>query len=246
MNVSRCALVLALVPTLAFSAEKTMNESPRTISTSGDAEVKVSPDEATLCFGIESFDKDLAKARAENDDRIKKVTAAMKGAGVEEKRISTERISMEPSYSGSWSRGKPVLEGYVVRLNLQVVLRDLSKFDEVLSAALSSGVNQVHSVSFATTELRKHRDEARAMAIRAAQEKAVALAKELGLKPGKARTIEESRGSAYSPYAYWGGRGGGFSQNVSQNATGGGETAGTLSPGMISVSASVNIVFDLE
>jgi uncharacterized protein YggE len=111
---------------------------------------------------------------------------------------------------------------------------------------LEAGANYVHGVEFATTELRKHRDEARALAVRAAREKAVALAKELGLKPGRARSIVEGGGGFWSGYGSWGGRGGGYAQNVSQRSADPSEVTGTVAPGQIAVTAHVSVAFDLE
>lgn len=240
--------VLMLAAPNARAVEKSMSENPRTITVSGDAEVKVAPDEVSIHLGVESFDKDLGKAKRENDERMKKVIAAARGAGVEEKRIATDQVSIEPHYESnrSYGSGRAAIDGYTVRRSVQVTLREVAKFDAVLTATLEAGANIVHGVSFTTTELRKHRDQARSLAMRAAQEKAIALAKEQGMKPGKPRAINEGGGGFWGGYGYWGGRGGGFSQNVSQNMGGGGAVEGTMAPGLVSVTASVTIVFDLE
>lgn len=226
-----------------------MDENPRTISVVGSAEVKVPPDEVSIQLGVESYDKSLGKAKRENDDRMKKIIAAAKGAGAEEKRIATEQVSIEPRYESGRSYGPTALalDGYMVRRSVQVTLQEVSKFEAVLSAALEAGANVVHGVNFTTTELRKHRDQARAMAIKAALEKATALAKELGRKPGKPRTINESGGGFWGGYGSWGGRGGGQVQNVSQSLGGGGtELDGAMAPGLVSVTANVSVQFDLE
>jgi hypothetical protein len=244
------ACVLAVGAPAAAAADNAVNASPRTITISGDAEVKVVPDEVSIHLGVESSDKDLGKAKKENDDRIKKVIAAARSAGVEEKRIATDQVSIEPHYEAnrSWSNGRPTLDGYTVRRTVQITLRDVAKFDAVLTAALEAGANYVHGVHFTTTELRKYRDQARSLAIKAAQEKATALARELGMKPGKPRSINEGGGGFWGGYGYWSGygRGGGISQNVSQNAGGGGTVEGTMALGMVSVTATVSVVFDLE
>jgi len=105
-------------------------------------------------------------------------------------------------------------------------------------------------VDFRTTELRKHRDEARALAIKAAQEKAAALAGELGQTIGQPITISENQSSWWSWYgSWWGYRwGGSATQNVVQNAGGSGATLGdsALAPGQIAVNASVTVEFELK
>jgi uncharacterized protein YggE len=242
------SVVLCLTSVPAMAAPPAVE--PRTITVTGDAEVKVPPDEVTINLGLETFDKELSRAKKDNDERIKKVMAACKTAGVEEARMATDQVRIEPRYNSgsSYGGGRATLEGYTVRRGLQLTLRDVSRFDAVLTAALEAGANVVHGIHFGTTELRKHRDAARSLAMKAALEKATALAKEYGMKPGKARTIQETGGRSWSSYG-WGGRGGGGgmgSQNVVQEVAGAGGVEGTMAPGMVAVGAGVSVVFDLE
>jgi uncharacterized protein YggE len=106
----------------------------------------------------------------------------------------------------------------------------------------------VLGIQFRTTELRKHRDEARGLAIQAAREKAVAMAGELGQAVGPPKTIYEQQVGWYSAYnAWWGARyGGSMSQNVIQE-TGAGtmSSATTVAPGQITVNAKVTVTFEL-
>jgi hypothetical protein len=129
-----------------------------------------------------------------------------------------------------------------------MTLRDLSRFEDLLSQALTAGVNYVQGIEFRTTELRKHRDEARALAIQAAREKATALAGELGQDVGEPQTIQEDQSGWWSGYsAWWGSRWGGtMSQNVIQEMGGTGWTGGSsVAPGQIDVTARVTVSFEL-
>jgi uncharacterized protein YggE len=79
------------------------------------------------------------------------------------------------------------------------------------------------------------------MAIKAAQEKAVALTAEIGQKIGKAYSIEEeSPFQRPNPYAN-------ISQNTSTSEEGtSAESEGTLSLGVISITAKVTVKFELN
>jgi len=220
---------------------------PRTVTANGEAEVKVVPDEVVLTLGVETSDKDLTAAKAENDRRIKEVIAAAQGAGVASKDIQTDYIHIEPRYHDSYEHKDFI--GYFVQKTAVVTLRNVNKFEDLLSAVLKAGANYVHGIDFRTSELRKHRDQARSLAIKAAREKAEALAGELGQKVGKPRSIQEGYAGWWSSYGGWWGRGYGnaASQNVIQQAPGGGsDTEGALAPGTISVKASVSVTFELE
>lgn len=108
-------------------------------------------------------------------------------------------------------------------------------------------VNYVHGIQFRTTELRQYRDEARALAIRVAREKAEAMAKELGETVGRPENIREDNAGWWSGYESWWGRGqgGGPAQNVVQNLGGSTAPEGALAPGQIAVTARVTVSFAL-
>ena len=102
---------------------------------------------------------------------------------------------------------------------------------------------------FHTTELREHKDQARALAIRAAQEKADALAGEVGQRVQDPLTIyEDQSGWWYGSGAWWGSRWGeGMMQNVVQEVNGYTLTAdSSIAPGQITVNARVTVSFAFE
>jgi len=218
----------------------------RSITVSGSAEVKVAPDEVVLTLGVETWDLDISVAKTKNDEIVQRVLALAKDYGIDSNHIQTDYVSIEPRYQDSYE--KRSFLGYFVRKTIALTLGDVSKFEGLLSSALEAGVNYVHGVEFRTTELRKYRDEARALAIKAAKEKAQALAKELGHDVGEPLTISEEQSNWWSGYsAWWGSRGGMMQQNVVQSM---GQTswdsAGPTPPGQIAVNARVTVEFDLR
>ena len=239
------AIALAFFPlTQTFSQTPAQ---PPLISVSGSAEVKVAPDEIDIRVGVETRHENLEDAKRQNDERISKALAFLKNNGVKEKDIQTDYINIEPAYDFNTSRTKAVV--YIVRKSIEVKLTKIDTFEGLLTGLLTNGVNNVHGIDFRTSQLRKHRDTARAMAIRAAREKADALASELGVKRGKVYRIDANDFSSHwSSSSNWGGRyGGAMAQNAVQNIGGTSETGdGTLSIGQISVSASVNVSFLIE
>jgi uncharacterized protein YggE len=246
-------LLLTLIAILVLTAQlpgqvgaQTVSEEPRLITVNGTAEVRVVPDEVLITLGVETWDEDLDRAKRENDRRVRQIVALAKSHGVGEQHIQTDHISIEPRYRDSYEKRDFI--GYFVRKTIVITLRDLSRFEDLLASVLQGGVTHVHGIQFRTTELRKYRDEARALAIQAAREKAVALAGELGQEIGQPRTIHEDQASWWSWYnSWWGARwGGGMTQNVIQEAGGVamGED-GALAPGQITVNARVTASFEL-
>jgi uncharacterized protein len=220
-------------------------QQPSTISVSGDAEVRVIPNEVILTVGVQSADPSLRTAKAANDVAIKHALEVTARHGVPAKNVQTDYISIAPRYERDEVTSK--LLGYVVRKSLTVRLDDFSKFEAVFTDLLDAGVNVVHGIEFRTTELRKYRDQARSLAIKAALEKAQALAQTAGRRAGMTLSITDQGGGWSSPYNSWWGSGyGGMMQNVVQNGGSGGSTEGALAPGQITVTARVSITVALE
>lgn len=220
-------------------------ESPRLITVTGEAEIKVTPDEVIVTFGVESLAEKLEAAKTANDEIVARALEVARRHEIEDKHVQTDYFQVETDYDHTSGRGY-VLEGYWVRRNVVVTLRDMSKFEDLVSDMLEAGVNHVHGVDFRTTELRKHRDRARSLAIQAAREKGVMMAGELGQRIGRPHSISEGRAGWWSWYGRWWGSSwrGRMSQNVIQEAPGG-MGGGTLAPGQIAVTANVTVAFEL-
>lgn len=216
---------------------------PGVISVSGEAEVRIMPDEVILRLGVETSDKNLSKAKQLNDQIVAKVQAVAKRYGIPAERVQTDYLNIEPRYNDGYTQREFV--GYFVHKTVVITLRDLTKFEDVLSGLLESGVNYVHGIEFRTTDLRKYRDQARELALQAAREKATAMAAALDQKIGEPRSIQEEANSWWSGYGSgWWGRWGGMTQNVTQEV--GGDYASfdsSLAPGQISVTARVAVSF---
>lgn len=242
------AALLLVFSLSAWTGNQMELANPGVITVTGEAEVRVVPDEVILTLGVETWDKYLKSAKSQNDERVKEVLRIAQAYGVEARHIQTDHISIEPRYEDNYE--KKDLIGYFVRKTIVITLKDISKFDDLLTSVIDADVNYVHQIQFRTTELRKYRDEARALAIKAAQEKANALAGELGQSVGRPRTINEEQADWWSWYNSWWGAGWGnnMSQNVIQEAGGSSSTTddGTIAPGEITVNARVSVSFEFE
>jgi len=187
--------LLAFCVTLAPSvlAQDTFSH-PRIISVTGTAEIKVPPDEVTLILGIDSRDKDLAIAKAENDRRGKRLLKLAKAVGVDPKNIQTSALTMGPEYT---EEKIPKFLGFQVSQVVIVTLTDLSKYEDLMTNILKGGVNRVNGISFQVADPKKYRDEARLKALQAAHDKAGAMAAQLGQTVGKPWEITEGVDNDY-------------------------------------------------
>lgn len=239
-----CTCLLAAVFIFSFQSvaqEMPVHAPPRSISTTGESIVYVVPDEVIVNFGVQTFDPSLDKAKNQNDEQSTRLLKAIKSLGVEDKHVKTDTLNVEIRYENN-RRG---IEGYETRRIYSITLKDTKLLERLIDSGLKNGANLLYGFEFKTSELRKHRDQARKMAIKAAKEKAIALAGELDMKIGKPRTISEGS-IGYFGRSFNGNMYANTSQNAVQTAVGGGEGGETLPLGQMAVQASVSVTFDLE
>lgn len=259
-----CLFVVFVVAAFSINGALAQGGGPggsqnRTISVSGEATEMVVPDQVQISMTAENRAADLMAAKEQNDQAVKAlVEYATKTLGIEPRRVQTDFITVEPRYrqcmNGDEMTGKcdPLqIVYYTVRKGVQISLKDVTQYEGLVTKAMSLGVNHIDNVAFTTTELRKYRDKARDLAAKASLEKAQALASALGAKVGQAITINTQNYSSYSWHgSYDSQRGGSYMmQNTIQQAPAGargeGDT-GSLAMGQISVSATVNVTYQLE
>lgn len=217
------------------------------ITVSGQAEVRVPPDEIVFTLSVESVDKDMLAAKKKTDDSVKAVLVIARRNNVKDEDVQTSYISVEPKYNiddldYEQRRGvKREFVGYQVSKTVAVRLRDIARFDGLLSDVLGAGVTRVRNVEFRDSQIRKHRDQARTMAIKAAQEKARMLAAEIGQSIGPAYSITETPSATYGRAS--------MNQNVVSTVSADpadGESESAIAPGSISVTAQVTVSFRLQ
>ena len=235
-NVFSVVLVGLCLSCVAAAAQQ--QRDPPLITVTGEAEVRVVPDEVVFDLTVQTLNRDLRLAKSQTDDRLKKTLELTRKYKIAPADVQTDYVKLEPRYRGGDETR--TLVGYSVRKDLLFTLRDASQAEELLSELIEAGVTRINSISFRSSQLRKHRDEARALAIKAAQEKATALTAVIGQRIGKAYSIEEeSAGSNF--------RASNITQNVvSFDGSESSASEGTLALGQIKVSARVTVRFILE
>ena len=170
---------------------------PNTITVSGEGKVLVKPDIAVINIGVIKEDADLAKVQQNAAEIMGQLAKFLKDNKVEEKDIKTTSYSISPRYD--YKEGEQKLRGYEVFQNLEVKIRELGKVGAILSGAAARGANQVGSLTFSVDDPKKAKEEARAMAIKDAREKANNLSKNLGMSLKKIVSYGESGGGGPQP-----------------------------------------------
>lgn len=235
MRVSAIVALLFLASVLIAADE---NSGPRLITVTGEAEINVAPDEVLFDVTVQTINKDLRQAKSQTDERLKKLMDLTRKYKIAPLDVQTDYIKLEPIYrAGDQTR---LFIGYSVRKDLVFKLRDVTQAESLVSEVLESGITRINSIRFQTSQLRMYRDQARAQAIKAAQEKAVALTREIGQTIGKAYSIEEDvpqRGYAVQNS---------MANTISTVDSDSVDTEGTLSLGQIKINARVTVRFELN
>lgn len=221
----------------------------RSVQVTGTAVISVAPDRALIQLGVQSNGATTSAVEQMNSMATQAVIKAVRSLGVDAPDIATDVYIVEPIYE---SYDSLYIKGYRINNVVAITLRDVSKTSVIISAALRAGANQVLGVDFYTSELRKYRDQAREMAMKAAQEKAGALAAAAGATAECVLSINENSWSYYS--GWWSGRGQSqnqWTQNAVQNVAPGGSSSGSspdepVSLGKISIKAEVSASFSLK
>lgn len=195
-NSTWAALGLALLLSAPAMAEANASAAPRTLSVTGEGEVKAVPDEAQLSAAVVSQAETAADALAANRRAMNAVFAALKAQGIPDKSIQTSGFSVSPQYdSGKDGKSAPRIVGYDVSNEVSVTVDDLTKLGATIDALVASGSNSLGGVGFTIRDPKPLLDEARAAAVKDAMHRAEIYARAAGVTLGRVITMGES-GSA--------------------------------------------------
>jgi len=203
------------------------------LSVSAQAEARQVPDVATLSTGVVTQASDANAAMRANAMQMDKVMAAIKAAGIADRDIRTSGISLNPQYKYVENQS-PSITGYQASNTVDIKVRDISRLGKVLDALVASGANQVNGPSFEIDQPEPVYDQARRDALEKAQARAQMYAKALGLKVRRIVSIDE--GGGYRPP---------MPMPMMAMARAKTESDTAVAPGETTLSANLNVVFEL-
>lgn len=173
------------------------NQSPAFLEVSGNAEVQVSPDRATIVFAVETDAPTAAEAGQENATRMTRVLEAVRGMGIAGLRVESFGYDLQPVYRYDEPDRRPRVDGYQVRNHVRVILPDPQGVGRVIDVAVGGGANRVASLSFEASDTEPARLEALRAAVGKARAEAEAIAGAMGTTLGE--PLEVRGGAAMPP-----------------------------------------------
>jgi uncharacterized protein YggE len=185
-------LVLAVAALAGIGVPETAggaSDDPREgITVTGVGHVNAVPDEAQLSLGITTKGQSARAALTANSSRMQRLIAALKAAGVDERDIKTQDVSVGPNYDG----GAEKTDGYTATNSVSVRIRELDRAGAVLEAASQAGANQVYGPALTREDREGLEQKALEGAVANARKRAQTLANAAGVDVGRVTAIVES------------------------------------------------------
>ena len=187
----KALLILAvLFMTISYSQEQKQIPS---INVSGEGKVKVAPDQASISISIETKGSKADDVKQQNDKKMDAILKFIKNSNIAKEDYQTQRVSLNPNYD--YEKKK---YSYIAIQTLQILLKDLSKYDVLMEGLVDQGINRIDNVEFKSSKMKELQSDARKLAVKDAKAKAEDFVSVLGQKVGKALLISDNSQSYVS------------------------------------------------
>lgn len=198
-----------------------------TLVLSGEGQVQIKADLATIHLGVITTGKTAQEAAAANAERMNRVLGRLKALGIPEPDLQTVGFSISPIVDyNDRTPTVPQITGYQVENTVSVKV-DVERTGRVLDEGVGAGANTGGNLSFGVRDEGPHRRRALEAAVRAARRDADVVAHALGVHIKGTRSAEVVYGG--TPIL--------LRSAVRR------EAATPIEPGVLSISASVRVTY---
>jgi len=173
-----------LLMTMSYAQE--LKQVPM-ISVSGEGKVKVTPDQAAISISMETKGIKAEDVKRENDKKMDVILKFIKNSAIAKEDYQTRRVSLNPNYD--YEKKK---YSYIATQTVQILLKDLSKYDALMEGLVNEGINRIDNVEFKSSKMIQLQSDARKLAMKDAKMKAEDYVSVLGQKVGKALLISDT------------------------------------------------------
>jgi uncharacterized protein YggE len=226
------ALLILSMLFISMSYGQEIKQVPQ-INVSGEGKVKVVPDQASIAVTVETKGNNAKDVKKQNDEKIEAVLKFIKKMNLAAADYKTQRVSLNPQYD--YEKKK---HSYNATQTIEILLKDLSKYDELMEGLVDEGINRIDNVTFQSSKLAQYQSEARKLAMKEAKLKAEDYVSVLGQKIGRAMTISDNS-QTYSPQPM-------YATMKTMEMSDTRAPRETLAVGEINITANVTVSFILE
>ncbi|MGE7765386.1 SIMPL domain-containing protein [Peribacillus sp. NPDC096540] len=150
-----------------------------TLKVSGSGTLQAAPDQAVITLGVISEDVDPQVAQQANSQAIAKVIASLRSIGIPEEQLKTSDYRIDPQYD--YIEGKELFKNYKVQHIIQAKTTDIEKIGSIIDTAVRNGANSITSIRFSLSNPEAYYNQALSLALKNAYEKALSMARTLGI-----------------------------------------------------------------
>ncbi len=204
------------------------------INVNGEGKVKVAPDQVCISASVETKGNNAKDVKKQNDEKMDAVLKFIKKMNIPTADFKTKQVALNPQYD--YEKKKT---SYNATQTVEIVVKDLSKYDELMEGLVQQGINRIDRVSFESSKLSQYESEARKLAMKDAKVKAEEYVSVLGQKVGKAFTISDNS-QVYRPQPMY------AAMRMKEADAMGGASNETLAIGEIEITANVSVSFMLD
>lgn len=156
-------------------------------------QLRSAPDQATLTISTEGRAPKATDALAENQTKTNSLLAAIRGAGIADKDIQTEGISLgaDYSYENVGGVGRQRFNGYVARNSVRLKTRDLERLTGLLDTLTAAGATGINGPYFEIADPLPIRSRARLQAMTRGMAEATEYARNAGFSRVSLLTVQE-------------------------------------------------------
>ncbi|EJF99908.1 MULTISPECIES: SIMPL domain-containing protein [Flavobacterium] len=204
------------------------------INVNGEGKVKVAPDQVCISASVETKGNNAKDVKKQNDEKMDAVLKFIKKMNIPTADFKTKQVALNPQYD--YEKKKT---SYNATQTVEIVIKDLTKYDELMEGLVQQGINRIDRVSFESSKLAQYESEARKLAMKDAKVKAEEYVSVLGQKVGKAFTISDNS-QVYRPQPMY------AAMRMKEADAMGGASNETLAIGEIEITANVSVSFMLD
>ena len=193
------ALATAVLPITANAQQATITQTitGTRLDVTATGEVTRVPDVAVISAGVVSRASAASAALQDSADRMQRVIAALKRAGIADRDIQTSNVSLNPEYRYPENQS-PQLVGYTASNSVTIRFRDIRSSGKILDTLVAQGANQINGPNLTVDKPESALDEARAKAIATGRARAELYARSLGLHVVRIVAVADTGGN-YAP-----------------------------------------------
>ncbi len=193
MTRTRIGMMMAVLALAAPAmAQDTRPAGPeRSVTTTGQANVKLAPDRAWVSVGIEARAPKSQEAQKKAALVMTAIQTELKALGIPGNAIRTVSFNLHADWD--YTNNRRVLRGYVVSNMAEVKVDDLTKVADVLDRSISAGGNTIHGVRWDLQNRDRVERDALRQAVEDAKQRAEVSVAAAGARLGPVLRINEQR-----------------------------------------------------